>query len=124
MITIPATTSPWPLRSAAPRRGAGPSCTEATSATRIGVPFAVAPTATFSMSSIPPRYPRPRIMYSRPPISRTRAPMSMLWDPIASTTRVTGMSKARSRSGLTSTWYWRSKPPRLATSETPGTAVS
>jgi hypothetical protein len=36
---------------AKPRRGAGPTCTVATSATRIGVPFGVAPTATFLMSS-------------------------------------------------------------------------
>ena len=63
-------------------------------------------------------------MYSRPPISSTRAPMSTWWSPIASTTRVAGIPNARSRSGFTSTWYCFSNPPRLATSATPGTAVS
>ena len=38
ITTMPATTSPRPFRSAAPRRGAGPTETVATSATRIGVP--------------------------------------------------------------------------------------
>jgi hypothetical protein len=63
-------------------------------------------------------------MYSRPPSSITRAPTSALCVPIASTTRITGMPYARSRSGSTSTWYCRTNPPRLATSDTPGTAVS
>jgi hypothetical protein len=55
MITMPATTSPRPFRSAAPRRGAGPTCTVATSATRIGVPSMVAPTATSPISCTPRR---------------------------------------------------------------------
>ncbi len=63
-------------------------------------------------------------MYSLPPISITRAPTSALCAPIACTTRITGIRNARSFSGSTSTWYCLTKPPRLATSETPGTAVS
>ena len=55
MTTMPLTTSPLPSRSAAPRRGAGPMETLATSATRIGMPFSVTPTGPSRMSSTSPR---------------------------------------------------------------------
>ncbi len=42
----------------------------------------------------------------------------------ASTTAETGIRKARRRLGSTSIWYCRTTPPTLATSATPGTALS
>ena len=50
ITTMPPTASPRPSRSAMPRRTAGPIVTRPNSATRTGVPAAVAPTTTFSMS--------------------------------------------------------------------------
>ena len=52
MMTIAPTASPRPSSSAMPRRTAGPTLTRPSSATRMGVPSAVAPTTTFSMSSM------------------------------------------------------------------------
>ena len=51
ITTMPPTASPRPSSSAMPRRTAGPMLTRPSSATRTGVPFAVAPTTTFSMSA-------------------------------------------------------------------------
>ena len=63
-------------------------------------------------------------MYSRSDSSIVIAPTSLLALWIALITRVTGIPYASSFAGSISTWYCFSKPPTLATSETPGTAVS
>ena len=63
-------------------------------------------------------------MYSRSDNSITIAPTSLFASAIALITRVIGMPYAWSRAGSTSTWYCFSKPPTVATSATPGTAVS
>ena len=42
----------------------------------------------------------------------------------ASTTAEIGTRNARKRLGSTSIWYWRTTPPTLATSATPGTELS
>ncbi len=85
MMTIPPTASPWPFKSTTPRRISEPSCTVATSRSKIGVPLALVPTAIFSISSVDLMYPRPRIMYSTPENSMTRPPVSLLLMRIFST---------------------------------------
>ena len=56
------------------------------------------------------------ISISRPLVSRL-APRIALW------TCESVTPKARSFSGSTSTWYWRTKPPTEATSETPSRLI-
>ena len=124
MTTIPPTTSPRPSRSATPRRTSGAVRTVATSRTRTGTPWSDERTTTSPMSSMPCRYPSPRIMYSRSASSRTMAPTSSLAPLRASMTWVTGIPKPRSFAGSTMTSYARSYPPTVATSLTPGTDVS
>ena len=51
-------------------------------------------------------------------------PTSLLLSWIAVRIAEIGSPYARSRFGSTVIWYWRTKPPTLATSETPGIAVS
>ncbi len=63
-------------------------------------------------------------MYSVSAISITRPPTSRLLAAITSETREIGMSNSRRRTGSTVTEYWRTKPPTLATSATPGAVVS
>jgi hypothetical protein len=58
-------------------------------------------------------------MNSASAISTTRPPVSRLEARIASTTRDNGTPKLRSFTGSTTTLYWRTKPPMLATSATP-----
>ena len=50
--------------------------------------------------------------------------MSLLLRRTASPMRPGGMPYARRRLGSTVIWYWRTKPPTLATSATPGTAFN
>ncbi len=78
MMTMPPTASPWPFKSTTPRRMSEPSCTVATSRSKIGVPLALVPMAIFSMSSVDLMYPRPRIIYSTPENSTTLPPVSLL----------------------------------------------
>ena len=63
-------------------------------------------------------------MYSASPISMTEPPVSWLpsLDRLLELRSV--MPKARSLSGSTTTWYWRTMPPIVATSATPGTVCS
>src|SRR4026207_1688129 len=73
MTTMQPTASPRPSRSEIPRRTAGPTLTRPSSATRIGVPFRVAPTTTFPLSASdlrlaarPPPQPHPPAPDRRP----------------------------------------------------------
>ena len=59
-----------------------------------------------------------------PLASMTLPPTFRLLRMTASTTADSGSLKARRRLGSTSIWYWRTSPPMLATSATPGTALS
>jgi hypothetical protein len=63
-------------------------------------------------------------MYSAPACSMSRPPTSALPARTASTTRSMEMPVAASRTGSTSTWYCFWKPPKPATSATPGTLCS
>ena len=63
-------------------------------------------------------------MYSASAISTTEAPISWLPRWIAPWTCARGISKARNLSGSTVTWYWRTMPPTVATSDTPGRLCS
>ena len=87
ITTIPDTTSPVPSRSATPRRRSGPTVTSPMSRIRIGVPLSLADTTMLSKSATDFAYPRPRTMYSVPPNSMSRPPVSTLPPRTASTTR-------------------------------------
>ena len=63
-------------------------------------------------------------MYSASPISMTDPPVSWLPSCIACFRSASVTPKARSLSGSTTTWYWRTMPPIVATSATPGTVCS
>ena len=63
-------------------------------------------------------------MYSASPSSTTRPPVSRLLSRMARRTCASGRSYASSFIGSTVTWYCLTKPPMLATSLTPSTAVS
>ena len=56
-------------------------------------------------------------MYSASPSSSTEPPVSWLALRTASMTLPCVMLKARSRSGSSTIWYWRTMPPMLATSD-------
>ncbi len=77
ITTMPATVSPSPCHSAAPSRISGPKVTVPRSRIFTEVPFFVAK-GTVSRSLRERRYPRPRIMYSAPPISSTLPPTSFV----------------------------------------------
>ncbi len=61
-------------------------------------------------------------MYSVPLHSSRRPPASLFEARTAAVTLVSGTSSAASRTGSTVIWYWRAKPPTVATSATPSTA--
>ena len=63
-------------------------------------------------------------MYSASPISITEPPASWFPDWIACWIVRSAMPKARILSGSTTTWYWRTMPPIVATSATPGTVCN
>ena len=63
-------------------------------------------------------------MNSRSATSMRPPPTSLLLSWMAERMAEMDRSYARSRFGSTVIWYWRTNPPTLATSETPGTAVS
>ena len=63
-------------------------------------------------------------MYSASASSSTEPPVSWFALRIALTTFSWVMLKARSFCGSTTTWYWRTMPPRDATSATLGTDLS
>ena len=66
----------------------------------------------------------PRTMNSMPFSSMTLPPtFKLLWRTVSMTICSVTFS-ARIRSDETSIWYCRTKPPTLATSATPGTALS
>ena len=120
--TTPPTASSPPLTSADTRK-ASPTLTSATCRMKIGTPFS-APITTCSRSPGLSTNPRPRITDQVPLPSITLPPTLRLLRMTASTTAERGILKPRSRLGSTSIWYWRTTPPTLATSATPGTAFS
>ena len=91
ITTTPPATSPSPSNSAMPRRISGPTCTMAT-----------------SFSS----------MYSVSASSTTEPPEDRFAFWIASITMPCVTLVWRIRSGSSTTWYWRTMPPMLATSAT------
>ena len=63
-------------------------------------------------------------MYSASPSSSTEPPASWFARCNASTTLPWVIRYARSLSGSSTTWYWRTMPPTLATSATFGTVFN
>ena len=63
-------------------------------------------------------------MYSVSAISTTDPPEDWFAFCSASTTMPWVMPSVRIRSGSSTTWYWRTMPPMLATSATSGTVFS
>ncbi len=63
-------------------------------------------------------------MYSASASSTTEPPAAVLAFCSASITVACVMPSARIRSGSSTTWYWRTMPPMLATSATSGTVFS
>src|SRR6266478_1516382 len=120
--TTPPTAS-WPPLTRAATRKASPTLTSATWRTKTGTPFS-APTTTCSRSLTLSISPRPLTTDHVPLASMTFPPTFRLLRKTASTTADRGSLKARRRFGSTSIWYWRTSPPMLATSATPGTALS
>ena len=124
MTTMPETASPSPSRSATPRRISGPSTTLPTSDTRIGTPFWLRPARCLPMSSTDSRVAAPAdhvlgaAELDQPPADVVVAGADRLHH-----LRDAGCCSVCSRFGSTLTWYWRTKPPRGATSATPGTAL-
>ncbi len=104
-------------------RNASPTFTSATWRTKIGTPLS-APTTICSTSWGRSMRPSPRMTDHVPLPSTTLPPTLRLLFITASTTAEIGILKACKRFGSTSIWYWRTVPPMLATSATPGTELS
>ena len=121
IMTMPPTVSPWPLSSATPMRGAPPSTMVATSPRRRGLPARELRRVSCFNSSGEWRRPRPRTMTSAEFTSKERPLASRLDLRTASATSARVTPEEESRSGSSWTWISRTKPPRGATSATPGT---
>jgi hypothetical protein len=102
----------------------GPNETRATSRTRIGVPPGPTATTLASTSARPDvAAPAQHVLGARG-LEHTRADLDCWRRRTARLTSPTDRPNATRRSGSTMIWYWRSKPPSVATSATPSTAWS
>ena len=118
---IAITTAGFPLDEPSPRGILGPTSTLATCPTRMGDPSRTSITAC-SISSFDVIRPTPRISDSCPPRTKN-PPVEFAFDSrSASSTPASVTLNARSRSGSTRTWYWRTPPPIGTTCATPGSA--